>query len=652
MWIPLPVRRGIILGALLAAGLCSPGFGAQPGTLLELGDVEYTPFKELREDFKGRMQRDLAVRSADFQTLSPEVVFQQLLQEHVANMVPSRKLQYASVDARGKERTYSGRVFLPSREGGGAPMEVPLVIYQHATETRRKFSSYYQKGDETMLGALAAELCGFAVAMPDGDGMGADPSPEMHAYCHGKTAAACLIDMIRAVQGDLNGNRIFDNVNYVWDGQIFIMGYSEGGYIAMAAVKELSTNNAYQDIKLTGAACMAGPFNFAKATRDLLADAKTPYNRPYIPAYFLMAWQGLYPNDVVVKDACNPVLLKPGPTQLSADKGNVLEWLDGTRRGDQITPLIQARLTGKADQEVPARTILNEDWVKANVDNPASRLNQLFEANDLVKGWAPKVPVLLVHDPFETTVGFSNTQAIYDSWVQQGAKPIGIARMELSGRGPGHLGGALIAIPTAFIWIEAGMPNSILAMTKEKILAATIAMAPENLTENVDALAATVGLQDANENRALLPLSRIACPGARTYTVSFGDRIWKQGKVKLYKASSVPMFPGQAKIPASGGYTQFVKELKDMNDTFDIQPNQTYYMAVYPKHFVVALTLKFEARGPGSADTYTINLKQVKNKIAGRTTPTAFKESSNFARQVQEGSYEHPESPQSFITLP
>ena len=168
MWIPLPVRRGIILGALLAAGLCSPGFGAQPGTLLELGDVEYTPFKELREDFKGRMQRDLAVRSADFQTLSPEVVFQQLLQEHVANMVPSRKLQYASVDARGKERTYSGRVFLPSREGGGAPMEVPLVIYQHATETRRKFSSYYQKGDETMLGALAAELCG---ALDEGFGL-------------------------------------------------------------------------------------------------------------------------------------------------------------------------------------------------------------------------------------------------------------------------------------------------------------------------------------------------------------------------------------------------------------------------------------------------------------------------------------------------
>src|SRR5208283_1363701 len=132
---------------------------------------------------------------------------------------------------------------------------------------------------------------------------------------------------------------------------------------------------------------------------------------------------------------------------------------------------------------VPARSILNGSWIKANIESPDSRLNRLLEANGMVgaqvKPWTPPCPVFLAHDPYDRTVSFSNTADVFESWKQNKAEPLEIFRMEARDRGPGHAGGAVIAIPAAFIWIAAGMPDSVWSMAKDKILAAIQAAVPE-----------------------------------------------------------------------------------------------------------------------------------------------------------------------------
>jgi len=629
---------------LAGLGLAQPGRAAPApaGTLLELGEVETVSVKDLNLQYLSKLKRDLGGRSEKFKGLGTMAIFQQMIQEHISSLVPSRKVQYSSSDGQGGARTYSGRVFLPNRKLTDPPREVPLVIYQHATETRRNAVPYNNKGDETMLGALAAETCGFAVAMPDGDGMGADPSGKMHAYCFSKTAAPCVIDLIRAVLGGLNGRQIFDDANYIWDGDIYIVGYSEGGYISMAAVKELATNPACKDVKLTGAAAMGGPFDLAQATRALLTDGRTPYDRPYIPSYFVMAWKELFGK--LMDDAINPDLLKKDSA------GDVTRWLNGDIGGDDITPLIQARLTGNKNTMVPARAILNEKWVKDNIENPGSALNKELEANTLVGPWQPTAPVLLMHDPFDQTVKFSGTQAMFDVWTRQGAKPIGIVRMAIGSSGTGHVGGAIVAIPSAFVWIGAGMPKSILDMTKDKIRSAMIAAAPTVLEANADAMATAAGLQEANVNRALLPLSRIDFPAqanARPVTLSYGDRLFKIGKVKVYAIEQAPVFAKQNPSPGLNGYTRLVKEMKQLGDTCEIRPNTPCYIAVYPEKAGVALTLKFT----GASGAYTASIKQLKNKLMGRNNRAVFGISSNFKAQVQTGNYDRAERGGTFITL-
>jgi len=651
-------RLAIVCLLFGALGFCS---AAERGALLELGKRQYTPFKELSKEYFAKVRHDLAARENDFKDIGALAVYQQMIQKHGAALVPSRTIKYVSRDSTGSERTYSGRVFMPRHPVGTDPLEAPLVIYQHATETRRRSTPYYNAGDETMLGAIAAELCGFIVAMPDGDGMGADPSPRMHAYCHAETDAACVIDLIRAVHKEVNGQAIFDDENYIWDGETYIIGYSEGGYISMAAVKELSTHRLdYPDIELTGAACMSGPFDFDNSIRSLLIQgAKTNYDRPYIPAYLVAAWQDLYPDEISMRDALNPKLL--------ATSDNAVKWMKGELGGDKITALMQARLTGDPKKEVPARAILNEAWVKANIDPPGSRLNRLFAANSLLGPWRPPCPVLLAHDPYDKTVPYSNTKAIYDQWMGLWAgdraqpKPIGIVDLAVAGIGSGHVGGAILGIPIAFVWVRAGMPESIWTMAKNAVNDAILAATPASLAGNVDAATAAAGLQEHNVNRALLPLSKVEFPaaaGARPYTLSYLQyrknfpSIKKFGKIKLYRIEPRPVFRGQKPSAGTGGYTRLVKEMKAFDDTFVLDPGSTYYMAVYPEKLGVGMILQFA--GGASNRTYTVEIEQFKNKIVGRqglTAPT-IQVSGNFKQQVRPASYDRPESPEPFISLP
>jgi hypothetical protein len=298
---------------------------------------------------------------------------------------------------------------------------------------------------------------------------------------------------------------------------------------------------------------------------------------------------------------------------------------------------------------VSARATMNEAWVKANLDGP-SRLNKLFEENTLVGKWKPTAPVLLVHDPFDKTVGFDSTKAIHDDWVKQKLDPIGIVELSLLGRGTGHVGGAVVAIPSAFIWIAADMPRSLMALAKDKLAKMVKDAAPTSLKPNAEALAAAVGLQEANENLALFPLSRIDAKGG-PYKLSFGDRFLVLGKIKLYSIQKTPVFNKQNPIAGTGGYTKFEKEMKYLNDSFPIPANSSYYMAVYPQSGGVALTLKFEG-GAASRQPYTANIKQIKNKILAPATSADLSISSNFKAQVEKTSFDHPEKPKPFITLP
>jgi alpha-beta hydrolase superfamily lysophospholipase len=372
----------------------------------------------------------------------------------VTRWAASRGVQYGSTDDRDEDRVYSGRVFLPTfwRKG---PVAVPLVVFVHGTELQRREVPFFNRGPETRIGAMAANACGCVVAMPDLPGMGLDPSPRPHPFCHAKALAHSVLDMIPAALASL------DPAELTWDGRLFIMGYSAGGYAAMAAVREAQTNPAFSGIQVTGSACMGGPFHFSEAVRGILTDAVTPFSRPYIQTYLIHAFHDLYPEEGLFapERAFNASLLRPHQCG-ALDDGDLLQWLDGALAGDAVNARIRLRLKGDPEAPLCGPEVLDPQWVatylsaKAWPDTPVGRI---LRQNDLVGGWVPRSPMLLAASPADECVAGVNTAMVLKEWAREGCRTeLELYPLTWRGAGLDHLKGGLMALMKAFWWIRMG----------------------------------------------------------------------------------------------------------------------------------------------------------------------------------------------------
>jgi len=441
---------------LLASALLASSLGAAPrGTLAGVGPLEFDPIERLASSCQAMVVQAVGRDRAEaFRKTGIQPWLEAMIRQNRGMEVLSRTVTYATEDARGRSRTCSGRVFFPTNpvrswQAGRAP----LVFYQPDVQTRRDQVPSRNRGAEALVGALGAQLFGFAVAMPDGDGMGEDGSGPNHAFYHAATGSRCLLDMVRAVEW-VEARQVFDATGYVWDGTTYLAGYGEGGFMAAAALRALAIDpqRTYGALQVDGAACMAGPLDFSATLLRTLKDGTAPAGRPFVPACFLAAWQDLFPADLSLRAGINPLLLRSHPTRDGNPDGlTVVDWLAGRFTPEEIDLRIRARLTGNPRQPVTARSVLNDAWVKANLDPAGTRVVRDLKANDLDGDWKPPCPVLLGQVPGDPWAGPQTSRDLLEAWKRKGFEPI---RAELAPPDPAL--GPLVAMPLAFLWIRSG----------------------------------------------------------------------------------------------------------------------------------------------------------------------------------------------------
>lgn len=385
---------------------------------------------------------------------------------------PARKPLYDTsgdplLDASGTQRCetaqQSGRVFFPpSWRLLGRSRRLPLVLYTHATMLEKAHVPTEYGGHEWLFGAAAALYYGFAVAMPDEPGMGGD-SLAYHAFCHGKSLAYSTLDALPALERLASGDPYLAQRHYGWDGRLYIMGYSEGAYTAMAAVKELETHPGdYGDrFTLKGSACMAGPFDLSGTTRDQIIDPLQPFTHSFYLPYVIMAYRNIYGGLLDPLQAFAPALLE------HREDGNVIQWVDGCMDGLEVDALLGRRL-GVPGDAVVLRSILNPAWLARELDDPAyatSTIHKLLLENDLCGGWRPTRPILFCQSEADRDVSIQNTRrtmaALGAEIRARGADPgklLGFLPLGRPSDRISHVQGALVAIPAAFNWIYAGTP--------------------------------------------------------------------------------------------------------------------------------------------------------------------------------------------------
>ncbi len=302
------------------------------------------------------------------------------------------KIGYETIDATGNPTTASGAVAVPTENGQPLTTPLPVISYQHGTlllknEAPSRGVSISTSGafeaSEILVG-IALASTGYIAVMPDYVGLG--DSPGRHPYVHAASEASAVIDMLRATRALAKENGFSES------GQLFLMGYSQGGHATLAAQQEIERNHA-DEFEVTASAAGAGPYDLSGSMVDVML-AEEPYPRPFYLPYVLLAYNDTYD-------------IGTGQTGLFKTNAPTPE--------RPYSDIIPALFDGKNDattvnKELPPIPIqvLTDAFVQGVRDDANHPLRRALAENDLYD-WAPKAPIRLYHCSGDVTVSVCNS---------------------------------------------------------------------------------------------------------------------------------------------------------------------------------------------------------------------------------------------------
>ena len=256
------LRKLLSLGiAMLAAALtaCSDGTGGSevsPGNGAQ-GTLIFNP-----------PLRVVTITAADLTAqLSATPTGQQLLQ--IAGTptcgIDVHYIQYGTIDgstAGGVSpglTTASGALMVPTGPAPACSGPRPMLLYAHGTAVDRttNLANVPNNTEGTLIAAMFAAQ-GFIVIAPNYAGYDSSPL-QYHPFLNGDQQSQEMIDALRAGRTALG--KIPASSTTEAPGLLFLTGYSQGGYVAMAAAKAMQAQQgADPSLTVTALAAMSGPY--------------------------------------------------------------------------------------------------------------------------------------------------------------------------------------------------------------------------------------------------------------------------------------------------------------------------------------------------------------------------------------------------------
>jgi hypothetical protein len=189
--------------------------------------------------------------------------------------VSLHKMGYRSIDRNGNLIGVSAAVLIPEADG-----PLPMLIFNHGTilSSKRAPSEFYAKigllNQEvgTWGEALLMASQGYVTIVADYVGYG-DSADLMHPHHHAESLASAVVDAILA------GRKFCEESATPITDQLYMAGYSEGGYATLAAQREIES--AYPDkISFNATAAGAGAYDLSGTASEILNSSSYEF-----PAY-------------------------------------------------------------------------------------------------------------------------------------------------------------------------------------------------------------------------------------------------------------------------------------------------------------------------------------------------------------------------------
>ena len=306
-------------------------------------------------------------------------------------------IHYESHSVSGTVDTLSGLVIIPH----SSTEAFPILTYQHGTvildSQAPSITGISADNLEIFLISLITAPSGFITVIPDYTGIG-DPD-KYHPYIIANSHTQALVNMIRGVKQlsiELEGNDEFQ-----FNDQLFLAGYSDGGYATLASQKGIQIDYS-DELSVTASFPMAGPYDLSGTMVDYFfsePEYTQPYYVPYVLTSHLWYYQGL---DVDFAEYFEPFWADTLPSLF-----------DGTHSGSEINELMP---------ENPL-DILLDDVLEEFENDEGHFFRQSLEENTLLD-WVPESPTYFYHGMGDDIVPYQNAQIAYDTFVANGAPDV------------------------------------------------------------------------------------------------------------------------------------------------------------------------------------------------------------------------------------
>ena len=363
------------------------------------------------------------------------------------------QIKYQTVGPSAALTPASGAMMVPSGTDPACSGARPILLYAHGTSTDRNYNiadiSTGNNGEGVLLAAVFAAQ-GYIVVAPNY--VGYDTSTlGYHPYLNADQQSKDMIDALAAARSALP---ISSAPSTTDGGKLFVTGYSQGGYVAMATHRAMQAAN----ITVAASAPMSGPYALSAFGDSIFqgqVSANPVVNLTLLTTSYQHAYSNLYSSagEMFVSQYAPTIdALLPNTVGVPDLKtqGKLSAALFSTTAPDPafaaFTPAIQpANLAPVFAQGFGADFLITNEYRLAYLQdaqaapdggfpavtdglppaNPGNKLRQDLKTNDL-RNWVPTAPVLLCGGNSDPTVFFFNTQLMQSYWTANPPTPAAV----------------------------------------------------------------------------------------------------------------------------------------------------------------------------------------------------------------------------------
>jgi len=235
---------------------------------------------------------------------------------------------------------------------------------------------------------------GYLTVIPDYIGYGVSKAI-FHPYYDQKHSALAVVDLIKAAKSFAKKNQVALN------NKLFLVGYSEGGYVTMAAQKEIEQNPAH-GLKVTAAAAGAGGFDLTGMLGEISEDK--PYTKPSYLAFILQSYNTVYSWNRPLTD----FFQEPYATEIPS----------------LFNGVASAGTINRALTSDPKKLFNPTFYASLKRENGEPELKKALVQNTIYTDWVPASPTKIYQGTEDQSVFYQNSKDTYDQLKAAGAKDL------------------------------------------------------------------------------------------------------------------------------------------------------------------------------------------------------------------------------------